>query len=360
MRTTVAKAACIAAFCVLTPLPATAQPQPIKCPAVGVSTGFFFENDTRWLTRTSQSDDDYTAAFRLYRVSPIGGSPSAARRFPFRPRDRRCFSVELAWGASIYTPNNTDATTLLIDQRPYTGWQYLSRGVSAYDVDANEIVQTVQTFEVHLGIVGPGAGGEDIQNNFHRVTGVERPNGYIRKAEGWHNQLKNEPGFTLGYRRRDLFAKAGTTVRWFDANVGGAGVFGNVFTHAEALLGTRVGYNLSNDIGPIERIQAAPPMMAADGEIRTTRPSRRNWEVYGFVQLRGRLVGRNISLDGNLFRDTPHSVDKHRTFAEIEGGGVLRYRPLRVTWRTVARSAESPLLNRTQKFGSLTVSWQTF
>jgi hypothetical protein len=137
-----------------------------------------------------------------------------------------------------------------------------------------------------------------------------------------------------------------------------------VFTHAEGLTGLRIGFNISNDIGPVERIESIPPVVLST--IRSLsgpvgQPiGQPDWEVYGFVQLRGRSVGRNISLDGNLFRDTPHRVDKKPIFGEIEGGAVVRLWRAQVTWRTVVRGAEFELQNRLQKFGSLTVVYRGF
>lgn len=346
--------------------------QPIMCPESGATGGIFFENDTRWLTVTDQSDDDYSAAVRFYRVSPTGSSPRKRERWPFPVNGDRCFSREYALGISIYTPNDTDATTLLRDQRPYTGWTYLFRGVSAHDFDQPGFVKSVQSFELYVGIVGPGAGGEDFQNTVHRVANVQRSNGYIRKAEGWHNQLKNEPGIMVGYRRRNrvvykpMHKEAATDasfdggLSWLDANVGLAGQLGNVFTHAEGLTGLRIGLNISNDIGPVERLESVPPPARSNTTSLSAPIKRPCCEVYGFVQLRGRLVGRNMSLDGNLFRDPIHRVDKKPIFGEIEGGAVVRLGRAQVTWRTVVRGAEFELQNRLQKFGSLTLAYRGY
>jgi lipid A 3-O-deacylase len=325
----------------------------MECPLKGATTGIFAENDARWLTVADESDDDYSAAMRVYRMSPTGSSPRKRARWPFPEANNRCFSREYAVGISIYTPNDIRATTLLRDQRPYTGWTYLFRGVSAHDFDEHGYATSVQSFEVHFGIVGPGAGGEEFQNTIHRAI-------RIGTAEGWHNQLKNEPGIMVGYRRRNLIKKIPkrdpNNLRWLDANAGWAGQFGNVLTYAEGLTGLRIGLNISNDIGAIERIQQVPPAVSRSDTSSSGSNQRPRCEVYGFVEVRGRWVGRNISLDGNLFRDTPHRVDKKPFFGEIEGGAVVRLWRAQVTWRTVVRGAEFDLQNRLQKYGSLTLA----
>ena len=51
----------------------------------------------------------------------------------------------------------------------------------------------LDTLQVDLGVIGPAAGGEFVQNNFHRLIGVAR-------ANGWANQLHNEPTIGSGFR----------------------------------------------------------------------------------------------------------------------------------------------------------------
>jgi lipid A 3-O-deacylase len=328
--------------------------QTINCVLKGATTGIFFENDARWVTVADRSDDDYSAGTRFYRISPTGRSPRKRERWPFRQASNRCFSREYAIGISIYTPNEIDKTERLPDQRPYTGWTYLFRGVSAHDFDRDGFATSIQSFEVHFGIVGPGAGGEQFQNTIHRIA-------HIGQAKGWHNQLKNEPGIIVGYRRQNLIAKIpqrddsnNSGLRWLDANVGWAGEFGNVLTYAEGLTGLRIGLNISNDIGPVQRIDQLPR------ERDSVLIKQPRCEVYGFVEVRGRWVGRNISLDGNLFRDTPQKMDKKPIFGEIEGGAVVRLWRAQATWRTVVRGAEFDLQNRLQKYGSLTLAYRAF
>jgi lipid A 3-O-deacylase len=334
-----------------------AAAQPLLCPEQGHLVGFYFENDTRWLTRTNQSDDDYTAAFRLYRDQPVGALSQTPwyTRLWFRPGANRCFAREIGFGSSIYTPTDTQSTVLLTDQRPYAGWTYGYYGVAAHDFDKRTRPRRMQSLEIYLGVLGPGAGGKFIQNTFHRITLVERADGYIRVSEGWHNQIKNEPALLGIYRqRRRLTSWERDGRKWGDTALTFNGALGNVFTHAEGGLMLRLGYNIANDLGPVERITSVMKAAAPDRESGPVPEGR--FEIYGFVQGGGRLVGHNFSLDGNLFRETPHHVTKKHGFGEVEAGAVVRVDWFRVTWRTVVRSAEFDEQDRTQKFGSLTVS----
>ena len=53
----------------------------------------------------------------------------------------------------------------------------------------------LDTLQLDLGVIGPAAGGEFVQNNFHRLIGVS-------PANGWANQLHNEPTIGLTFERR--------------------------------------------------------------------------------------------------------------------------------------------------------------
>jgi hypothetical protein len=328
------------------------------CPERGRIIGFYFENDTRWLTRTGQSDDDYSASFRLYGDRPVGQLAGAPwyRRLWFPAKADRCFSREIGFGSSIYTPNDTQATVLLRDQRPYAAWTYAYYTVAAHDFDVHDQTRRIQNLEFYVGIIGPGAGGEFIQNGFHRITKVERPDGYIRNSEGWHNQIKNEPALMAIYRQRrrlKSWLDREQAKKWGDTAAVVSGAAGNVFTHAEGGLMLRLGYNIGNDLGPVERITSVQPAVLSASS-RPVAPG--NFEIYGFAQGGGRLVAHNFSLDGNLLRDTPHQVTSKPAFAEIEAGAVVRIHWFRVTWRTVVRTAEFEEQDRLQKFGSLSVS----
>lgn len=68
-----------------------------------------------------------------------------------------------------------------------------------------ETENRLDTWELDLGIVGPSARGEDVQNGFHGLIGVD-------EAAGWDNQLHDEFGYALIYERkwRNLWEHQGT------------------------------------------------------------------------------------------------------------------------------------------------------
>ena len=70
-------------------------------------------------------------------------------------------NLVLALGQNIYTPDNTETTELIRNDRPYAGWLYLGTGVVWKNAEVrNSLV-------LDIGVVGPwsyGAGGTAIDS----------------------------------------------------------------------------------------------------------------------------------------------------------------------------------------------------
>src|SRR5581483_5652371 len=95
------------------------------------------------------------------------------------------------------------------------------------------------------------------------------------------------------------------------------GTLGNVFTYGEAGGMLRFGHNLAADYGPGH----IRPSLSGTGWFDPSRLSDKfGW--YLFTGVQGRLVGRNIFLDGNTWRDSAN-VDKKPVVADFVGGASL-------------------------------------
>ena len=130
---------------------------------------------------------------------------------------------------------------------------------------------TLENVEILIGVVGPAALGNLTQNDFHQFIGVD-------SALGWHNQIKNEPGFVLSYERKWRFQQPLFGNFAVDAipEIGASG--GNVLTYAEAGGMVRVGQNLAADYGP-DRIRQASPVPVGS----TRHNSMGNWGGMSFL-----------------------------------------------------------------------------
>ena len=119
----------------------------------------------------------------------------------------------------------------------------------------------------------------------------------------------------------------------------------------------RVGQNMSG-FGP-DTIEPGGAMLQrsrrSDGQSSRDTP-----EWYVFAGFDGRLVGRNLFLDGNTFVDSA-SVDRRLLVHDLTAGFSLRIAPLRVSLTHVQRSSEftTPFGRAAvQRFQSVNVGWE--
>jgi hypothetical protein len=278
-------------------------------------------------------------------TSPIQWMTDAADKLPwFRserarssPKDEFKARASISLGQNIYTPEDTKATQLLTDDRPYAGWLYMGFGVVA-----NQGTERYDKLELEIGVVGPYSFAEDVQTFWHSMLGLQVP-------QGWDNQLDNEPGAVLYYEQTRRLGKQ--NIGWgLDADVlpffGGA--LGNVFTYAEAGVTLRLGSDLEDDFGP-PRIR---PSLPGSGYYRPEKGF--NW--YVFAGLEGRAVLYNIFLDGNTFADS-HSVDRKPFVGDLQAGLVVHWNRFRITYTQIFRTKEFDGQDRGDLFGSVSLSY---
>jgi hypothetical protein len=136
----------------------------------------------------------------------------------------------------------------------------------------------------------------------------------------------------------------------FDLTPHAGGALGNVFTYANAGVMLRYGKDLPLDYGP-PRIQPSVP-----GSGFFIPQHGFGW--YLFSGIEGRVVARNIFLDGNTFRDS-RSVDKEPLVGDLQFGIVITWRDLRLSYTHVLRTREFKSQgDRRDDFGALSLSLQ--
>lgn len=211
------------------------------------------------------------------------------------------------FGQSIFTPEDKQLVPPDPTDRPYAGWLY--GGASLY----RETDRTLDRATLTVGLVGPGAGGRKVQNHWHSFTYSIF---HAPKAEGWSDQLENEPGIVLSEERKWRFA---ASLGPFEADLlPEANVsLGNIFTYAGAGAMVRFGQRLHADWGQ-PRIQ--PALSGSDFIKRDALRDGPAW--YVFAGTEGRAVLHNIFLDGNTWRDSP-SVDRKPLVADLVVGAAI-------------------------------------
>ncbi|MCX7371215.1 MAG: lipid A deacylase LpxR family protein [Alphaproteobacteria bacterium] len=253
---------------------------------------------------------------------------------------------ELRWGLAIghtiFTPRDTARANPDPTDRPYAGQLYAAVALSRASASSLTVL------ELQGGVIGPAALGRQVQNNFHRVIGSER-------SFGWSQQLRHEPVFNIVAERKwrlplanlgglELEAMPSATISLGNGNLYGA--LGGML---------RVGQGLAADFGPA-RIR---PALAGSAFFQPdANPAGREWGWYAFAGLEGRAVGRDITLDGNTWRDS-RRVNARPLVGDAQFGAAVFWRHYRLSYTHVIRSEEFyGQRGGMQQFGSVNLAFR--
>jgi len=255
--------------------------------------------------------------------------------------DDKPYKLGLSFGQNIYTPANTAATALIPNDRPYAAWLYLGIAFQVYHPPTAEGAPArLDVFEVTTGVVGPAALGREFQNGFHDLIGVDR-------ANGWDNQIENEPGLNLVHERKYRFSTTGARTGWGADFIPHAGLsLGNIFTYANAGFEVRAGYALPADFGS--------NLIRPSGDSNALQ--RAPFNAFVFAAADARAVARDITLDGNTFRDSP-SIGKKHVVADLYAGLGLGTTHWQLTYAQTYRTIEFQGQPKRSVFGSLSLSF---
>jgi lipid A 3-O-deacylase len=288
---------------------------------------FQWENDS--FNPSRLTDRDYTNGLRLAYTRNPSFQPhprwterliEAWCRSGICGGDQHAIDVGYAVGQSIYTPARYDRQQAQPFDRPYAGHLFFSWLIQAThrDVGEPEDLQRVQTtIELQLGWVGPHAYGEQAQNGWHRLLNEE-------EAEGWANQLDDEPTFNVNVLwRRKLGG------RHIDLVPHGGLALGTVSTHANAGATLRVGTNLNS-----------LPQFGLP-QLRRGEAGQRSFEISAYLAVDGRYVARNLFLDGGVFEKYESSRIEPEDFVyDIKAGITARWKSWTIHYGRTERSRE--------------------
>lgn len=243
------------------------------------------DNDTLLLNR---DDGFYSSGMRYSYVSTLregGGATSFGWRI----------------GHDMYTPTDIKlpAEFVMPPDHPYAAWLYGGVFKEEHREDGASL-----RVGVDLGCLGPCAGGEWVQTEFHRFLNQPLP-------RGWSKQVRNEAGIVL-------YAET-SPVRWTPAKS----------IDIAPVASVRLG-NIYTDIGAGITVRAGQlNMLPGDPTF------------HGFFKANIRAVGYNGTLEGGYFSDNnPHTVEPKRWAGDAEAGVVLRRGRYGVNAALVRRSNE--------------------
>lgn len=316
----------------------------------GSTFTFYQENDLY-----TGSDRDYTNGIKMSWISPDLTSyrdspalPSWSHRLvetlPFMDGPDLLRTVSFSLGQNIYTPEDIEAEIPDENDRPYAGITYGAIGFHSRNA------RIMDTWEFDLGIVGPHSYAENSQKAVHRWTDSDYP-------QGWDYQIQDEPIINLFYERKwRLFPDAPDTGWGWDMipHVGCA--LGNALTAVNGGGQARFGWNLPNDFGTLcirPGSDTNAPVDDRDPRFNQ-KPHRLGMHVFTAVDAYACL--RDITLDGNTFRDSP-KVTKYPFTAHLTLGlGMIAGR-FKITYAFVTRTREYTSQDKRQRYGTISISY---
>ncbi len=305
---------------------------------IGEAFAFYIENDSRFVGGPG-TDNGYSNGLKVSYIYAQNRIPNWSRRLvertPFLDQKLKIAKVNfgISLGHQIFTPSDTQAEELVVNDRPYAGFLYLGFALSL----KKEFSE--QFFEVALGTVGPSSLAETVQNGYHRLIDIPQ-------SRGWKNGLNDEPVIRVNYQHRIKTIKK-EHIEFIPFY--GLGI-GNVMVAAHAGGLVRLGFHLPNTFG-----SSRPSASNGNSFISSSlRDDSKKTSYYIFGGLRGNLVARNLFLDGNTLRNS-HRVTKYPVNYETELGAGLQTEKWGLVWSFVVQSPEFEERSRYNSFGSISL-----
>jgi lipid A 3-O-deacylase len=145
--------------------------------------------------------------------------------------------------------------------------------------------------------------------------------------------------------------------RWgVDAIINVGGAAGNISTNVNSGLEIRTGWNLPTDFGTALIRPGGDTNAPVDTSDIRYVDDYKTFSAHIFFATAGRLVIRDIFLDGNSFASS-HNVDKKLFVADFIFGAAAVYSNFKLTYAHVLRSREFDGEPGGHDFGSISLSY---
>ena len=228
---------------------------------------FHYDNDY-----FAASDENYTQGYNLEFVS-TWFDKNPIKKLLLKPKD-----FKLKHGIAIehigFTPNRYDLPEIQVNDRPFAAAIMLK----SFIIAENDIRHTRLHSSFSLGIIGPGAFGEEMQVGIHKATGNKEP-------LGWRHQIKNDivANYAIGIEQQVL-----SVDDFFSFQVQSNLNIGTLFTNVSA------GTNL---------------LLGKFNNSFSSEDNKNNFQIYIYAQPIFTLVGYDATLQGGLItRDSPYVI----------------------------------------------------
>ena len=203
----------------------------------------------------------------------------------------RTLGFEIA--QTVFTPKDTRRVVADPSDRPYAG--VLALGLTVH-LEGDEVYRG---FKLMTGVLGPSSLADKTIRFVHQMGSWSEP-------RGWNSQLADEPILNLMHEYRHRYPLFGSGNGWEIQALPVAGLaVGNLLDEGYGGAVVRAGYRVPRDFGPT--------LLRGMGQLPPPAPERDGETGWGFAVHAGtqaHLVLRDMTLDGNSFRDGPR-VDKN-------------------------------------------------
>nr|WP_321225113.1 lipid A deacylase LpxR family protein [uncultured Psychroserpens sp.] len=255
-------------------------------------TYFRFNYDNDYF---AASDENYTQGYSLEFVSPFF-SKNPINHILIKPND-----YSLRYGIMVehigYTPNNYDLPEIQYGDRPFAAAIMLKSSIIALNTNKKTRLHS----SLNLGLIGPGAFGEEMQVEIHKATGNKTP-------RGWRHQIKNDVvlNYNFGIEKQAL-QMANFLALQVESNVNVGTLFTNLSVGSSVVVGR---FN----------------------NVFSSEEKNKNFQLYTYAQPIVKLVGYDATLQGGLInRKSPYTIasnDVNRLTFQFNYGIVLQTKTL--------------------------------
>lgn len=320
-------------------LPAAAQSPPPAPPvpqaAPDETAIWSIQDENASITTSKLPDRYYTNGIRLGWTSGEGSAPElladVGQSLWGEGRQRIALDVT----QQIYNPSDTLTTYPPLTDRPYAG-VLLGTVSLIHDGDGARSV-----LGLGLGLVGPSALGEQVQNGFHRMIGEH-------ETKGWDTQLHDEPLIQITGERTWRLPIGAVGAMDTDALPEVTAAIGNLRIYAQTGVTLRLGQGLDSDYG-VPRLR---PGLNGTDVFRPTLP----FAWYLFAGIDGQAVAYDVTLNGNLWQDS-RNVSATPLVGEGQVGFALMAFGVRLAYTHVFQTQEfKHQTGGLHQFGSLALS----
>lgn len=245
-------------------------------------------------------------------------------------------TYEISAGQKMYNPISGYSPDPNRQDRPFAG--YLYGGLAASFFSKKEGVLKTS---LEMGIVGPGAKGEEAQDLLHRIVG-------FYEVQGWEYQIQQDLAVNLGVQYTKLLYRSAS--KDIDFSAEGYGNLGTTFSGAGAGILFRAG-----KINQLYNSATTNSIIGNQG--KTEKLTKHEFFFYAKPQLN--YVAYDATISGSLFHDdSPVTFDtKPFVFAQQLGFNYSSNR-FTIDYSILFKSREVKSIAKPHQYGTISMYYR--